>query len=73
VPPRQAGDGAEGDGRKVGDGPVQQDGGGHLRAGPVAGVGGQGRFPEPRAASRPGNGTVTDGGTAVAVMLAGRC
>jgi len=30
-----------GDGRKVGDGPVQQDGGGDLRAGPVAGIGGQ--------------------------------
>ena len=39
APPDQAGDRAEGDGRQVGDGPVEQNGRGHLRAGPVAGAG----------------------------------
>src|ERR1700720_2156706 len=42
VPPGEAGDRAEGDGGQVGDGPVEQHGGGHLRAGLVAGGGGQG-------------------------------
>ena len=41
MPPYQAGDRAEGDGGQVGDGPVQQHGGCHLRAIPVAGAGGQ--------------------------------
>ena len=42
VPPCEAGDSAEGDGGQVGDGTVEQHGGGHLRAGPVAGGGDQG-------------------------------
>jgi hypothetical protein len=41
VPPREAGEGAERDRGKVGDGPVQQHGGGHLHAGLVASPGGQ--------------------------------
>jgi len=41
VPPDEAGDRAERDGGQVGDGPVQQDGGGHLRTDPVVSADGQ--------------------------------
>jgi hypothetical protein len=42
VPPGEAGDRAERDGWQVGHRPVQQHGGCHLGAGPVAGADGQG-------------------------------
>ena len=57
VPPGEAGEGAEGDGRQIGDGrPVQQDGGCYLGADYVAGARGQGsdqaEFGDPEAARR---------------------
>jgi hypothetical protein len=42
VLPHEVGGGAEGDRRQVGHGPVQQHGGGHLRAGTRVGAGRQG-------------------------------
>ncbi len=42
VPPCEAGDRAKGDGGQVGDGAVEQHGGGHLCVGLLVGGGGQG-------------------------------
>ena len=60
MPPDETGQGAEGDGRQVGDGPVQQHGRRYLDADRVAGAGGQGadqaEFGNPEAAGRDGEG-----------------